>query len=142
MKPIRFFLNNKSFKRNVGAESFFMEPKNNEIQIALDIETRKLDLVSQDENDNKDFYEVSILFKAKEPDNLYDYDCKYSGLFSFEKAAFSELELKQILNIHCPSMIYPYIRMEVERELVSSGLPPLILPPLNFATIYSQKNPS
>lgn len=141
MKPIRFFLNNKSFKRNVGAESFFSQPKNNEMQIGLDIDIRKLDLISEDV-DNKDFYEVSILFKTKEPDNLYEYDCKYSGLFEFEKEAFSETELKQILNIHCPSMIYPYIRMEIERELISSGLPPLILPPLNFATIYSQKNPS
>lgn len=143
MKPVRFFLGTKQMKRNINSEYFFTTAQNLDVSLSMDIDYRKLDLQANDPTqDIKDFYEVKIILKIQEPQNLYQYECEYMGLFEFDKNTFSEEEIQTITNIHCPSMIYPYLRVEVERDLITSGLPPVLLPPINFATIYNQKKSS
>ena len=52
-----------------------------------------------------------------------------------------EEHLEAVLNIEIPRLIYPYARNVVTQCLMESGLPPIMLSPLDFAAIYeSRKN--
>ena len=46
--------------------------------------------------------------------------------------------LGQVLNVHCPTMLFPYAREAVDSLLTRGGFPPLLLPPVNFEALYRQ----
>ena len=47
--------------------------------------------------------------------------------------------LEAVLNIEIPRLIYPYARNVVTQCLMESGLPPIMLSPLDFAAIYEAR---
>ena len=47
--------------------------------------------------------------------------------------------LEALLNIEIPRLIYPYARNVVTQCLMESGLPPIMLSPLDFAAIYAAR---
>jgi len=47
--------------------------------------------------------------------------------------------LEAVLNIEIPRLIYPYARNVVTQCLMESGLPPIMLSPLDFAAIYAAR---
>ena len=49
-----------------------------------------------------------------------------------------EQALGQVLNIHCPTVLFPYARETVDSVLTRGGFPPLLLPPVNFEALYRQ----
>ena len=53
-----------------------------------------------------------------------------------------EEHLEAILNIEIPRLIYPYARNVVTQCLMESGLPPIMLSPLDFAAIYEARKNS
>lgn len=46
--------------------------------------------------------------------------------------------LGQVLNVHCPTILFPYAREAVDSLLTRGGFPPLSLPPVNFEALYRQ----
>jgi len=50
-----------------------------------------------------------------------------------------EEHMEEILNIEIPRLIYPYARNVVTQCLMESGLPPIMLNPLDFAAIYAAR---
>lgn len=50
--------------------------------------------------------------------------------------------LEAVLNIEIPRLIYPYARNVVTQCLMESGLPPIMLSPLDFAAIYEARKNS
>lgn len=46
--------------------------------------------------------------------------------------------LGQVLNVHCPTILFPYAREAVDSLLTRGGFPPLLLPPVNFEGLYRQ----
>ena len=47
--------------------------------------------------------------------------------------------LEGVLNIEIPRLIYPYARNVVTQCLMESGMPPIMLSPLDFAAIYETR---
>lgn len=47
--------------------------------------------------------------------------------------------LEGVLNIEIPRLIYPYARNVVTQCLMESGMPPIMLSPLDFAAIYEAR---
>lgn len=59
------------------------------------------------------------------------------GLFNITDVPESELE--EVLNVNLPSIIFPYLRQEVENIVHYSGFPPFHIQPISFYTIYESK---
>ena len=60
-----------------------------------------------------------------------------AGLFVV--ANFPEEALEPVLNVHCPSIIYPYLRANIADLITRTTLPPVHLPEVNFQALYQQQ---
>lgn len=56
----------------------------------------------------------------------------------FLASGMDDNALAQVLNIHCPTILFPYAREAVDNLLTRGGFPPLLLPPVNFEAVYLQ----
>ena len=59
-----------------------------------------------------------------------------AGIFTIQD--FPQDEMKKLLGVYCPDVIYPYAREVISDLVVKGGFPQLILSPINFDAIYRQ----
>jgi preprotein translocase subunit SecB len=69
---------------------------------------------------------------------IYDLENVYAGLFQVE--GLPENQLEPFLLIHCPTLIFPFQRRLVADITREGGFPPLLLDPIDFGTLFAQKN--
>lgn len=88
-------------------------------------------------------FEVVLHVQATATDNeeavIFIVDVKYAGLFTIEGGLFSDEDKEAILMIHCPNLLFPYLRRIVSDSTRDGGYPPLMLSPINFLDLYKQK---
>lgn len=113
------------------APAVFLEEEAPQVAIEISTENRQLDT---------DAYEVdvnaTITAKLKEK-VFFLLEVKQSAIF--EISNLPEEQLQPVLNIFCPSMIYPYLRSNVADLLTRASLPPLHLAEMNFEQFYQSK---
>ena len=113
------------------APAVFLEEEAPQVAIEISTENRQLDT---------DAYEVdvnaTITAKLKEK-VFFLLEVKQSAIF--EISNLPEEQLQPVLNIVCPSMIYPYLRSTVADLLTRASLPPLHLAEMNFEQFYQSK---
>ena len=81
---------------------------------------------------------VSVNVTAKiENTTAYMLEVIQAGLFNLE--GFNVLQLKQLLEAHCPDVLFPYLRKTVYDTTKETGFAPCTLSPVNFASIYQQQ---
>lgn len=89
---------------------------------------------------SQDVYEVTLetIIKATNSDKeIFNLELDYAGIFTIKN--FNKEQQEQILNIHCPTMLFPFAR-RVLADVTRDGLfPPLMLEPVDFANLYKQK---
>lgn len=86
-----------------------------------------------------DTYEVVLKLTVTMRDGdrtLYLVELEQAGQFLVR--GLEAQALGQVLNIHCPTVLFPYAREAVDSVLTRGGFPPLLLPPVNFETLYRQ----
>ena len=86
-----------------------------------------------------DTYEVVLKLTVTMRDGdrtLYLVELEQAGQFLVR--GLEEQALGQVLNIHCPTVLFPYARETVDSVLTRGGFPPLLLPPVNFEALYRQ----
>ena len=113
------------------APAVFLETEAPQVAIEISTENRQLD---------NDAYEVdvnaTITAKLKEK-VFFLLEVKQSGIF--EITNLPEEQLGPVLNIVCPSMLYPYMRANIADLLTRASLPPLHLAEMNFEQFYQSK---
>lgn len=67
---------------------------------------------------------------------LYLVELEQAGQFLAKGLA--DDALGQVLNSHCPTVLFPYAREAIDSVLIRGGFPPLLLPPVNFDALYRQ----
>lgn len=86
-------------------------------------------------------YESAISFKAEAVSNsagvIYDMELAYAGLFEVENIPQEGLE--PFLLIHCPALLFPFLRRIVADLTREGGFPPLLLDPVDFAGLYIKR---
>jgi preprotein translocase subunit SecB len=85
-------------------------------------------------------FESVINFKAEAVGNtgtIYDLELAYAGLFQVEN--LPEPALEPFLLIECPSLLFPFARRLVADLTREGGFPPLLLDPINFASLLAQR---
>jgi preprotein translocase subunit SecB len=85
-------------------------------------------------------YESMIQFKAEAANKsgvIYDLELAYGGLFQIDN--LPEQALEPFLLINCPSLLFPFVRRLVADLTRDGGFPPLLLDPIDFATLFTQR---
>jgi preprotein translocase subunit SecB len=86
-------------------------------------------------------YEVTLKINAKatsEEENLFVVELQYSGLFSLTNIP-DDAQKEQILLIYCPSLIFPFARRVFADVTRDGGFQPLMINPIDFASLYAQQ---
>ena len=65
---------------------------------------------------------------------LFLVEAKQGGIFEIRN--IPEEQLKQILGIACPNIVYPYLRAIVSDVCTRAGFPPVVLSEVNFQAMY------
>lgn len=86
-------------------------------------------------------YEVMLALQCKadgpEGKTLFLTELAYVGVFGIQ--GVPENQLQQLLFIYCPSLIFPFARRIVADVTRDGGMPPLMLDPIDFGTLYNQR---
>lgn len=102
-----------------------------EIQIAVDVNARQL---------GEQHFEVvlQINIEAKSGDTAFFLvELAYGGVFQL--ANIPEDTVQPLLLIECPRILFPFARRIVADVTRDGGLPPLLLDPIDFATLYRRR---
>ena len=84
-------------------------------------------------------YAVELTLNAKanrEAVVLFNVELIYGGVFRLKNVP--EATLSQLLMIECPRLIFPFARQVLASVTQQGGFPPLMMEPVDFATIYRQ----
>lgn len=87
-------------------------------------------------------YKSTITFKARTESKpigvIFNLELEYVGLFRIENAPPEVLDA--VLNIQCPTLLFPFVRRIVADMTRDGGImPPLMLDPVNFDARYARK---
>jgi len=127
----RIYAKNSSFELK-DAPQFFKEQKPLENSIEMRINHTPL----EEEN----YHEVilSLQVTAKIEDKIvFIGKVEQAGMFKIENT--TDEQLRQITNIHCPHLLYPYACNILTQLAVSANLSPMVLQPVNFENLYQQR---
>lgn len=86
------------------------------------------------------YYEVILTLTAtmKVGDvTAYLAEVQQAGIFLLE--GFDEDRLRNIINVFCPRLLYPYASFVISDLVTRGGFPQLVLSPVNFEAIYKQR---
>ncbi len=111
-------------------------------QIFLEAETPEVDMRISTESKavEEGFYDcnLTVTVTAKLADNrvVFLNEVTQSGIFRIENVP--EEDLKMLLGIACPNILFPYAREVVSSTITRAGFPPVLLAPINFDAMYHQ----
>lgn len=87
-----------------------------------------------------DVYEVALSLEssAKTDDGtLYSLELVYAGGFRLKNLPAQALQ--PVLFIECPALLFPFVRRIVADLTREGGFPPLLIDPIDFASLYRQR---
>ena len=82
-------------------------------------------------------FEVTVMATVTTKVNdktLFLVEAKQGGIFEIRN--IPEEQLKQILGIACPNIVYPYLRAIVSDVCTRAGFPPVLLTEVNFQAMF------
>jgi preprotein translocase subunit SecB len=81
---------------------------------------------------------LTITVTAKSGDKtLFLVEVAQAGLFRIQGVPMADIQ--PIMGIHCPSVLFPYIRETIANAIIRAGFPPVHLDPINFEVLYQQQ---
>jgi len=81
---------------------------------------------------------LTITVTAKTGDRtLFLVEAAQAGVFRINGVPLSEVQ--PVLGIHCPNILFPYIRETIADAVSRAGFPPVHLDPINFEVLYQQQ---
>lgn len=102
--------------------------------------TLNLEINVQPSQVGPDVYESAISFRAEATAKLgiiYELEMVFAGLFEIKGAPREAME--PMLHVNCPSLLFPYVRRLVSDLTREGGFPPLLLDPVDFASLLMKK---
>jgi preprotein translocase subunit SecB len=81
---------------------------------------------------------LTITVTAKSGDKtLFLVEVAQAGLFRIQGVPMADIQ--PIMGIHCPSVLFPYVRETIANAIIRAGFPPVHLDPINFEVLYQQQ---
>jgi preprotein translocase subunit SecB len=116
---------------NPGAPKSFTSQEAPQIEVGLRTKGEQID---------PDMYEcvLTITLTAKTGDKtLFLVEASQAGVFTIR--GIPQEQLQPVLAIHCPTVLFPYIRETLADAVGRAGFPPVHLAPINFEALFQQQ---
>jgi len=126
----RIYLSDVSFEAPNSPE-VFMGNEKPQVDVKLDSKSRKV---------NDALYEVTVKITAQVTfgeKTAFLAEVQQSG--AFRVVGIEGDNLDHTLGAFCPNILFPYAREAVDGLVVKGGFPPLMIAPVNFEAIYSER---
>ena len=69
---------------------------------------------------------------------VFDYILEYCALVVTNPSLDAQ-SLEAVLMVHCPFLMFPFVRSIVADVTRTAGYPPLLIDPIDFAALYIEK---
>jgi len=81
---------------------------------------------------------LTITVTARTGDRtLFLVEASQAGLFRITGVPIADIQ--PIMGIHCPNVLFPYVRETIADAITRAGFPPVHLDPINFEMLYQQQ---
>ena len=81
---------------------------------------------------------LSLNAEAKDGDKmLFNAELAYGGVFRV--TGFPQEHMLPVLFIECPRLLFPFARQIISDATRNGGFPPLMIDPIDFAQMFSQR---
>ena len=85
-------------------------------------------------------YDVKLTLNAQAgegADTLFHVELQYGGIFRL--AGFPQEHMLPVLFIECPRLLFPFARQIIADVTRNAGFPPLMIDPIDFAQLFTQR---
>lgn len=116
---------------NPGAPQSFMTQESPQIEVGLRTKAEQV---------QPNMYEcvLTVTLTARTGDKtLFLVEASQAGVFTI--AGVPAEHLQPVLAIHCPTVLFPYVRETLADAVGRAGFPPVHLAPINFETLFQQQ---
>jgi preprotein translocase subunit SecB len=116
---------------NPGAPQSFLLHESPQVEVGLRTRAERID---------GDVYEcvLTVTVTAKTGDKtLFLIEASQAGVFEIRGVPAADIQ--PIMGIHCPNVLFPYIRETVADAISRAGFPAVHLDPINFEILYQQQ---
>jgi preprotein translocase subunit SecB len=113
------------------APQVFMQQAQPQLEVRLDTGTTQI---------AEGYYEASVsaTVTAKfEERTLFLAEAVQAGIFQMRNVPADDL--KPLLGIACPTILFPYLRETISDLVTRGGFPPVLLAPVSFEALYMQR---
>jgi len=128
----RIYLKDMSYEAPTVPQSF-MENSAPEISIQLNINHSEI-------NKDEGIFEVVLTLTATaklKDETVFLIEVQQAGIFRLKN--IPENNLLQLLEVTCPSLLFPFAGETINSLVTKGGFPQLLINPINFEHIYEQK---
>lgn len=130
------YIKDFSFENPRAPSSLRPQSSQPRIDVNVDVQASK---VSKDEQLFEVVLKITATAKVEE-DPLFLADLTYAGLFRLQ--SMDEDSLHAVLLVECPRLLFPFARAIVADATRDGGFPPLLIQPVDFASMYRQSKES
>ncbi|MGN7611710.1 protein-export chaperone SecB [Magnetococcales bacterium HHB-1] len=130
-RPLKLYLKDLSFESPNAPKCFTAQAEQPKIEFHLENKVTSLE---------EDRYEVALnaTLKAVGKDMvLFLVEVSYAGIFLIRN--IPKEHLAAVMQVECPTILFPYLRQLVGHQIMEGGFQPLMLEPINFAAVYQDK---
>jgi len=124
----RLYLKDLSFETPQGSAAFQKQWKP---KVSQDLSTKSSKI---DDNTFEVSLRITVTVKDEE-ETIYLIEAEQAGLFTIK--GIEGQQLAQVLNVTCTTMLLPYAREAIDSTLIKGSFPPLMIPPINFESLFS-----
>jgi len=125
------YIKDLSFE-NPGSPQNLRDPGHNpNVQISFNVQASPI---------GEDIYEVSLTVESSAKTDqaaLYKLELVYAGAFRLKN--LPPQALQPVLFIECPALLFPFVRRIVADLTREGGFPPLLIDPIDFASLFRQR---
>lgn len=85
-------------------------------------------------------FDVILMLSAQageDKDTLFNVELTYGGVFRIQ--GFPQEHMLPMLFIECPRLLFPFARQIIAECTRNGGFPPLMIDPIDFASMFQQK---
>ena len=81
---------------------------------------------------------LTVTLTAKVGDRtLFLVEAAQAGIFTIKGIPTEQMQ--GVLAVHCPTVLFPYVRETIADAVARAGFPPVHLAPINFEALYAQQ---
>ena len=125
------YMKDFSFENPTPLESLSQPQNNSNINVTVTVETKFI-------KDNAHEVTLGIRVHGTAGEKtLFMAEASYCGLFALVNIPQDNQDV--VLRIHCPTLLFPFVRQIVAEAVRNGGFPPLYLNMVDFAAIYQQQ---